>query len=82
MADGVPVIWNTWFRNAGAAAWNHDERSDARQPRYRKIVTIIGGSMIAVLAGLYVISKEPPMIFSSMARRFEAVFTKSFVYRI
>jgi hypothetical protein len=82
VADGVPVIWNTWFMNPAAVIWDRDERSDVRKPRYRKIVTVIGGSMISVLAGLYVISKEPPMIFWSMTKRFEAVFTKSFVYRI
>jgi hypothetical protein len=83
MADGATIIWNTWFRNNTATdAWNGDQGGGVKRPRHRQLITIIGGSMISVLAGLYVISKEPPMIFSSIAKRFEAVFTKSLVYRI
>ena len=84
MADGATIIWNTWFRNT-VGTWSGGSGSkngDMQRPRHRKLVTVIGGSMISVLAGLYVISKEPPVIFVSMAKRFEAVFNKSFVYRI
>ncbi|KAF8227360.1 hypothetical protein L208DRAFT_1424800 [Tricholoma matsutake] len=82
VADGATIILNTWFRNTATGTWDNGESSEVKRPRYRELVTVIGGSMISVLTGLYVISKEPPMIFSSMAKRLEAVFTKSFVYRI
>ena len=81
MVDGISIIWNTRFRNAADGA-RIDQDGRMKRPRYRKLVTILGGSMISVLGGLYVISKEPPMIFSAMAKRFEAVFTKSIVYRL
>jgi Protein of unknown function (DUF1691) len=82
MADGATIIWNTWFKTTTTDSWSSGENGDVTRTRHRQLVTIIGGSMISVLAGLFVVSKEPPMIFSSMAKRFEAVFTRSLVYRI
>ncbi|KAG2139051.1 hypothetical protein DEU56DRAFT_912305 [Suillus clintonianus] len=47
--------------------------------RTRKIVA--GVAAVPILAGLWAVSKEPLMVFASLAERYEAVFTRSWVYR-
>ena len=56
-------------------------------PRYlrsskktRKIAAVVGA--VPVLSGLWFVWKEPLMTFSSLARRFEAVFTCMPIYRL
>lgn len=50
------------------------------RPRTRKIVA--GAAVVPILAGLWTLSKEPLMVFASLAERYEAAFARSWVYRI
>ncbi|KAG0694645.1 hypothetical protein DFH29DRAFT_815102 [Suillus ampliporus] len=47
--------------------------------RTRKIVA--GVVVVPILAGLWTVSKEPLMVFASLAERYQAVFARSWVYR-
>jgi hypothetical protein len=49
------------------------------RPRTRMIVA--GAAVVPLLAGLWTLSKEPLMVFASLAERYEAAFTRSWVYR-
>ena len=74
MADGLNIINNTWFRT-----WTRG-KAGVFAGRKRTRALALGGLVLPVLTGLYVISREPPMVFSSIARRFEAVFLESGIY--
>lgn len=50
------------------------------RPRTRKIVA--GAAVVPILAGLWTLSKEPLMVFASLAERYEAAFARSWVYRL
>ncbi|KAH7920666.1 hypothetical protein BV22DRAFT_1020802 [Leucogyrophana mollusca] len=68
-AEGLNVMRNTWFRSwAGPSA------------KTRRVLA--GLAVLPVLSGLFAISREPLITFSSLAGRFEAAFTRSWVYRI
>ncbi|RDB24155.1 hypothetical protein Hypma_008613 [Hypsizygus marmoreus] len=83
MVDGTTIIWNKWIGDTGAAAPSRNPSgSSFRTRRQAKLVAVGLGLVLPVLSGLYVLSKEPPMIFASMARRFEVVFTRFPLYRI
>jgi hypothetical protein len=47
--------------------------------RTRRIVA--GVVLVPILAGLWTVSREPLMVFASLAERYEAAFTHSWVYR-
>ncbi|KAG1806248.1 hypothetical protein EV424DRAFT_1474262 [Suillus variegatus] len=49
------------------------------RPLTRKIVA--GAAVVPILAGLWTLSKEPLMVFASLAERYEAAFTRSWIYR-
>ncbi|KAG2073491.1 hypothetical protein BDR04DRAFT_1010589 [Suillus decipiens] len=49
------------------------------RPRTRKIVA--GAAAVPILAGLWMLSKEPLMVFASLAERYEAAFARCWVYR-
>ncbi|CAL1703228.1 unnamed protein product [Somion occarium] len=70
-ASGVHIIWTTWLRR-----WLGPGKSQ----RSRLIQTTLAS--LPVLSGLYLLSREPVLAFSSLASRFHAVFSKSFMYRI
>lgn len=72
-ADGMGVLWNTWVTGRGRLT-----KASRRQQTGTAFVAFV----LPVLSGLLLMSREPLMVFSSTARRFEAVFTKSFVYRM
>ena len=74
MADGLNIINNTWFRNGTGG------RAGVFAGRKRMRALVLGGLVLPVLTGLYAISREPPIVFSSIARRFEAVFLESGMY--
>jgi hypothetical protein len=69
--DGVYLICNKWLGDV-PSWWKR------RSKRYRRGVTV-AGLILPVLSGLFVLSKEPLMIFSFKAKRFKAVFIKSFL---
>ncbi|KAF8061679.1 hypothetical protein FPV67DRAFT_1704548 [Lyophyllum atratum] len=71
LADGTAVIWNTSADVGGPV-----------EARFKRRAKVVLGLVLPVLTGLYFISKEPLMIFSSTARRFEAVFRSSWIYRL
>ena len=54
-------------------------RNVRMRSRTRKIVA--GVVLVPILAGLWTVSREPLMVFSSLAERYEAIFTHSWVYR-
>jgi succinate dehydrogenase/fumarate reductase cytochrome b subunit len=49
------------------------------RPRTRNIIA--GVAAVPILAGLWTLSKEPLMVFASLAERYEAAFARSWVYR-
>lgn len=74
-ADGLSIIWNTWVRGASVGKFKGASRN-------RRRATVLVGLAGPVLLGLYALAREPLMVFTSTARRFEAVFAGSFIYRI
>jgi len=71
--DGIYIIWNTWLNNI--QGWWKGSRN-------RRFATAVGGLILPVLSGVFMLSREPLVTLSSTAKRFEAVFTKSFPYWI
>lgn len=49
------------------------------RPRTRKIVA--GAAAVPILAGLWMLSREPLMVFPSLTERYEAAFAWCWVYR-
>ena len=70
--EGMQIIWNTYLRGR-LGGW----RASA-QAHTLNTLAIVG----PVLAGLFVLSREPLMVFSSAIPRFEAAFRSSPVFRI
>jgi len=56
-----------------------NSRNFLTRARTRKIVA--GVMLVPLLAGLWSISKEPLMVFPSLAHRYEAAFMQSWAYR-
>lgn len=71
-AQGMKVIWNTWLRGS-LGAWKGG---------VGRTVGMVVSAVVPVASGLWVISSEPLMVFSSTAERFHAAFVESFVYRL
>jgi len=71
-AEGMNIIGRTWAANL-FARWKSSQRT-------RTIAAGIGA--LPVFAGLLFIFLEPLMAFPSLARQFEAAFTRSFIYRL
>jgi len=78
MVDGITIIWNTNLKDAIPSfrlkSWKKSDRS-------RRMALILGGVALPVLAGLFALTKEPILVFKSLASRYEAVFLSSFMYR-
>jgi len=74
MVDGWNGIKNMWFRNRTRS------KTGVFAGRKQMRALALGGLVLPVLTGLYVISSEPPMVFSSIAWRFETVFLESGMY--
>lgn len=72
--DGMGIIWNTRFSGALGRL-----KESSRKTR---IAAAVGGVVLPVLSGLYMLSSEPFFAFASMTRRFEAAFTTAWIYRI
>ena len=75
LADGMAIIWNTWFKDIFFGAWK-------RSYRNRRLSLAFTGIALPVLAGLYTLSCEPLMAFASTVDRYKASFISSFIYRI
>ncbi|KAJ7841375.1 hypothetical protein B0H14DRAFT_2360149 [Mycena olivaceomarginata] len=74
VVDGERLLFNTYF----------GETMGRIKAAARKRLLAIGLGLVAVpvLAGTYVMTKEPLMILASTAERFHASFTKSPFYRL
>ncbi|KAF9533577.1 hypothetical protein CPB83DRAFT_873589 [Crepidotus variabilis] len=69
MADGVGIILSSW--------------SVPKLPsRLTRTVTILATVALPTLLGLYSLSTEPSIVFSSMQSRFKAVFMMSTIYNL
>ncbi|KAK2460678.1 hypothetical protein APHAL10511_007148 [Amanita phalloides] len=65
---GMKILRQTWFGNAGRGRVNQ--------------LTAASGIVAPVLVGIFALSREPLMTFSSTAARFDAVFQRTWIYRI
>ncbi|KAH7911906.1 hypothetical protein BJ138DRAFT_1179218 [Hygrophoropsis aurantiaca] len=68
-SEGFNIIRSTWLSGVSGPS-----------AKTRRIIA--GLSVLPVLSGLYMVSKEPLMTFSSIAARFDAVYARSLVYRL
>lgn len=76
LADGMTIIWNTWLKDIIVfGAWK-------RSGRNRRLGLALTGMALPVLAGLYTLSCETLMAFTSTISRYQASFMSSFIYRI
>jgi hypothetical protein len=82
MVDGTTLVWNAWTQDTFIGKLGRSNSGDPRRRRNMKFAKYLVGVVLPVLGGLYVISNEPSMIFSSMSKRFEAVFKESWAYRV
>jgi len=73
-AEGMHVIATTRFKDA-LRWWKGSSRN------YR-IGFAIGGLVLPVLSGVFVLSREPLMALASLSQRFEASFKRLFLYRM
>ncbi|KIL68500.1 hypothetical protein M378DRAFT_8566 [Amanita muscaria Koide BX008] len=71
---GMKVIWQTWFGG---------ERRKA-DTRRKRIDPLVAASFVVapVLLGIFAVSREPLMVLSPTIKRFDAVFERSWLYRI
>jgi len=72
VAEGINVIGNTRARHLWAR-WKGSKRT-------RRLAAISGA--VPIFTGLCFVFLEPMMTFPSLARQFEAAFTRSFIYRL
>lgn len=70
-AEGMTLIGNMWAKDTWALVRTSKQT--------RRVAA--GLSILPVLTGLWFVAQEPLMTFSSLARRFEAAFTQSLLYR-
>ncbi|TFK34867.1 hypothetical protein BDQ12DRAFT_706840 [Crucibulum laeve] len=73
--DGMAIIWNTWLRKPLSAGWKRSARTTI-------MLLALGGITFPVLTGIYSLGKEPLMTFASTAKRYQASFLQSLIYRI
>ena len=69
-AEGMGIIWNTWLRPTFGAG----------QTRKQRTIGAFAG-VLSVATGLFFIWKEPLMVFSSHAARFNAALSQSVLFR-
>ncbi|KAF8162823.1 hypothetical protein B0H34DRAFT_671967 [Crassisporium funariophilum] len=75
LADGMTIIWNSWFKDMAASSWK-------RTTRNRRLGIALTGIALPVLTGLYTLAREPPMTFTSIANRYRASLMSLLVYRV
>ncbi|OCH88234.1 hypothetical protein OBBRIDRAFT_795435 [Obba rivulosa] len=71
-AEGMSIIWNTWLKGT-TGNW----KSGAKRRAVAAVLTIT-----PVLTGIFVMAREPPMVFASTAARYHAAMRKLFYYRL
>ncbi|KAF8626369.1 hypothetical protein AX15_005019 [Amanita polypyramis BW_CC] len=76
---GVKIIWQTWF---GGSATKREDSTSGRKRRGNNLVITASSIVAPVLVGIFALSREPSMMFSSTAARFKGVFQRSWIYRI
>lgn len=81
-AEGLQIIYNSWVRGESSEV-EHSHKVKKSKFRTSRRTRIAGATLLTTpaLAGLWVISREPLMAFSSLASRFHAIFTKSPLYK-
>ncbi|KAH6919117.1 hypothetical protein BKA70DRAFT_1249319 [Coprinopsis sp. MPI-PUGE-AT-0042] len=75
-ADGLGLLRTTYLVKTSAEAAK--EREKTRRRRWG----VIAGIVVPVLTGLYFVSQEPLMTFSSTAKRYLASMEESLIYRL
>ena len=70
---GLEIIWQTWVGNTGGTK---------RKAGSVNKVAAASGIVAPVVLGIFALSREPLMTFPSTVARFEAVFQRSWIYRI
>lgn len=70
-AEGLQIVWNTWYATK-AGVWKDNAA--------RRAITVLI-SVLPVLTGVLAISREPLMIFSYVAGRYEAAFRRLVLFR-
>jgi len=73
--EGTRMIYNTWM----AGGPTESVRLAKKSP-WRKVA--MAALAIPVLSGVFVLSKEPMMVLSSTAKRFDASFKAALLYRL
>ena len=66
-AEGMGIIWNTWLRPIFGAG----------QTRKQRTIGAFAGGVLPVATGLFFMWREPLMVFSSHAARFNAALRQS-----
>lgn len=74
-ADGMTIIWNTWFKDKIGESWK-------RSTRQRRLGIMLGTIALPVMAGLYALFTEPLMLFASTSERYKASYFSSIIYRL
>lgn len=70
-AAGTNIIWSTWLRPYLGTG-----------PSLKTRVVQSSLAIVPVLSGLYFMSREPLLAFSSLVERFQSALSMSFMYRI
>jgi hypothetical protein len=76
--EGAQVLLRVWFADRRPGL----ELESRRVGAIRRRVAAVGGVILPVLLGVFVVSREPLMALISLSQRYGAAFTRSFVYRI
>ncbi|KAG6831212.1 hypothetical protein H0H92_012009 [Tricholoma furcatifolium] len=76
VTEGVAILWGSYSGTSNGRAGSVQRRRAALR------IGASVGLVLPVLAGLYVLSNEPSMIFSATANRYEASFMQSWLYRL
>ncbi|KAF9821678.1 hypothetical protein IEO21_00524 [Rhodonia placenta] len=71
-AEGMGVIWNTWLR----------KRLGGSKGNQTTAGIMTAAIILPVASGLFVLSQEPRMVFTSTIPRFQAAFSKSLLYSL
>lgn len=71
-AEGAQIVWNTYLRGR-LGGWKASVRSRA-----------VGAALVAlpVLSGVWAMWREPLMALTSNVARYQAAYTKSWIFRV
>jgi succinate dehydrogenase/fumarate reductase cytochrome b subunit len=71
-AEGSRIIWNTWMA----------EKTSIWKKNAKKHAITVFAVVLPVVTGLLAMAREPLMVFSSTAQRYEAAFRQHFLFRV